>query len=915
MEFSEASAGVSLYVSPLGNDGNGGTKDKPLGTLDGARRRVRELRAEAGGEISVFFRGGEYFLGETAVFSPEDSGREGAPVRYRAFPGETPVFTSGKRLSGWRPAGDPEKPGLLAADLPGVRTTRQFYVNGRLAARTRMPLDKSAFRLAGEPRAVTANGKQLQAYPGYRTTALYADLKRWRNPSALEFVYDISWVHRVIPVESVAECGDGLFIAMQWEPFRTCQIGSLTKVDLPDSLENAYELLRNPGEWYFDPALHRMYYLPLPGEDMDSADAVVPFTEQLVRMEGTPDRKVSHISFEGLSFRYSTWIYPSLHGWPEQQANFALDPGRLENTHACSMKPPAAVTLRMADGISFSDCGFSKLGAGAVTLEEGTRNCRIERCVFRDVAGSGVMVGGVELKDAHPFTEGTIEHHRHDERLLVKDNTVSNCCLDGIGTDCKGSVGILVGYAEHTVVSHNSVSNIAYTGISVGWGWGYWDRGGRDAPDYPKIALDDPTTARGSVIEYNDIHHVMMKLHDGGGIYTLSDMPGTVIRGNLVHDITGWPGGIYLDEGSGGMKVSENITWNTQMSHFINVRTDTYGYRKDPPVLEENFWGILPGEATFPSGKAARAGLEPENRRLLTKQIESLAAPDFVRAGDTAVLTGCFGKNRGGVVLKGESGNIVLGPDCRTLFWSDAKLAFPVPEGTVSGPVTVLCADGTKLTSSEFLSCGGFGKVLWREDFGGFPLGAVKETDAAGKFDEFPSECGTAEEDGRRILKIRCRGECRILKKTDRRDCALCFDFRFDRLPSGRGGIYAAPYTSGAHGLPAYFAEFLPRLGRSIHMEQLIDRKIRGTGTADFRFEAGIWYSAVIACADDVLHAKVWERGSAEPALWNARGKFGGIGEGGVLIRLESLPEEETDCSLADLRLLEYVPRTAGKGK
>ena len=150
-----------------------------------------------------------------------------------------------------------------------------------------------------------------------------------------------------------------------------------------------------------------------------------------------------------------------------------------------------------------------------------------------------------------------------------------------------------------------------YSGVSVGWGWGEEDAGGGVETMPYKYAT--PTPAKDNRIEYNHIHDVMKPLDDGGGIYTLGNMPGTVIRGNHVHDNFGYPGGIYLDEGSGFIEITGNLVYNVlEAMHYNNFNQN----RKATCKEHDNFFGGNPKEA---KPIAEKAGLEAEYRDLLER--------------------------------------------------------------------------------------------------------------------------------------------------------------------------------------------------------------------------------------------------------------------------------------------------------
>ncbi len=868
---------LQIFAAPWGSDENPGTRELPTASPDGALRRIREMR-KPGQAAQAVFAGGEYFLEKPLCLTPEDSGTAFCPLD-----GEKVVFTGGRRLEGWKDADDPERPGLLTADAPWLSDTRQLYVNGRRAERAGVPVKKALLRRAGEPETIRNVRGTYTVYPGYLAAGEYADPSLW-NDSRVEFIYDISWVHRIIPVEGAEIRPEGTFLTMSPDVFRICQTGGMTNVDIPGWMENSYRFLKKPGQWYFDARARRMYYWPLEGEQ---PEAVAPCTEKLVCIAGQPDRPVRDISFSGIRFSHSTWLTPGQEGWPEQQANFALDAKEYWNGHAKNVAAPSAAEVSMAENISFTGCEFTKTGAGALAFGKGAHGCLAEGCVFRDISGSGVFVGGMNLEDAHPFTSGTIEHHTHDLRLSAADNTIRDCCLLDIGMDYKGGIGVVVGYSKHTTVSRCSISRIAYTGISVGWGWGYWDRGGRpeDAPSYPKIALDDPTISQDHVIEHNEIGYVMQKMHDGGGIYTLSDMPGMLICYNRIHDIAGWPGGIYLDEGAGGMVVYGNRTWNTQMALQINIRKDTYGHRFNKPVILENEWDIPPGNDSVPEGPS------PRWKKRMPRRITAVYAPPLVRAGDRVLAEGWFGETPGRVLLDGRE---------IPAHWTEERVEFRVPDCLTESRIFLCFPDGETLSSIECLRAAKLGETLCRA--GG------KEPDSLC----LPEHISRTEQGFAFSMPAPGLAELTAQPETGEKwgDCSLSFSFCLDTPLSGFAGIYCSPYREVAGELPCLLAELLPALPRQVHIEELIDDVLRGAGTAQYPLETGRWYRIRAVHLHNTMAVRIWPEESPEPDGWTASGTVSMPVRDGWMVRFKAT-EPGQGCRVRDIEVQRLLASAA----
>jgi hypothetical protein len=222
-------------------------------------------------------------------------------------------------------------------------------------------------------------------------------------------------------------------------------------------------------------------------------------------------------------------------------------------------------------------------------------------CRFHDISGTAIQLGDVLKPD----------HHPDDPRAIVKNNTIANNTIHDVCVEYKGGVGIFVGYTEGTLIAHNEISRLPYSGVSMGWGWGEEDAGGGAANYFQPFRYATPTPARNNRVEHNHIHHVMQELQDGGGIYTLGNQPGTAIRANHIHDSRGAPGGIYLDEGSGFIEVAGNLVYGVSTPlNFNNRAQDRIATCKE----HDNLFGQPPERSPLTARIAAEAGLLPEYR-------------------------------------------------------------------------------------------------------------------------------------------------------------------------------------------------------------------------------------------------------------------------------------------------------------
>ena len=572
-----AAAQQAFYVSPAGNDGNAGTEESPFQSLAKARDAVRAIAGAMNSDIVVVLRGGTYRLENTFVLEAADSGANGHSVVYRNQPGEVPVLSGGRKITGW--AADAAGRWKARADLGDFR---QLYVNGVRAVRAK-----------GGP----LPGAALHGQDGYKTSN--AQMAEWRNQSDIEFCYHVVWTWTRCKVKSVERQGNDTIVTMQQPSFYHARTKGGVRIALPSYIENAFELLDELGEWYFDRTAKAVYYVPLAGQDMAAAEVLAPALATLVLLNGTLDKPVHHIRFEGLTFAEAGWLRPSESGHVDVQANFIQGASNIlkrregvEMVHNEYIKSPANIVCRAARNVCFSGCTFTRLGSAGIDVEFGSQDNVISGCEFADISGTPIQIGDVLKTD----------HHPDDERAIVRNNTVANSYIHDACVEYKGGVGIFVGYTDGTRIAHNEICNLPYTGVSVGWGWGEEDAGG--GAYHQDFFYDKPTPCKNNRIEFNHIHHVMQGLQDGGGIYTLGNQPGTVIQGNHLHHNRGGPGGIYLDEGSGFIEVTGNSVHDVPNAMNYNNRAQN---RIKTCNEHDDFFNARPGGQPLADGKVGKA--------------------------------------------------------------------------------------------------------------------------------------------------------------------------------------------------------------------------------------------------------------------------------------------------------------------
>ena len=556
-----------IYVSLQGNDKNSGTKEAPFYTLNRAIKQAREWRRlnrpEVAGGIYIRLEEGVYAQRNSLFLRPEDSGTPDSPTVICAVDGAHPVISGGVAVTGWkRGCNHPAIPEKLKqkiwsaeAPLIGNRRveTRQMWVNGHKVQRA------AQFPDGGLERMIDFNPEeQTITIPVSQSV----NPKRLQNAGQLEMIVHQRWAIAILRVKSI-DAKDGQAVVRFHEPESHLEfahpwpqpvIGG-EKGNSSFCLTNALELLDQPGEWFQEYPSGTIYYYPQAGENMETAEVIIPTLETLVTIDGTLSRPVKHIQFNGITFAHTSWMRPSFQGHVTLQGGFPLldayklqEPGlpekaELEN-QAWITRPETAIRVKGAEHIDFKHCTFRHLSSTGLDYEWAVTASSVEDCQFTDIGGTALLVGA--------FPDGGFETHVPfipvDVRELCSHITIRNNFISNVTNEDWGCVGIGAGYVRNMDISHNEVCHLNYSGICVGWGWTSLESG-----------------MCNNRIEANYVHHFARRLYDAGGLYTLSNQPGSVMRNNRIEHLIEAPYAtndrafyIYLDEATDGYTMENN---------------------------------------------------------------------------------------------------------------------------------------------------------------------------------------------------------------------------------------------------------------------------------------------------------------------------------------------------------------------
>ncbi|MCC6580148.1 MAG: right-handed parallel beta-helix repeat-containing protein [Phycisphaeraceae bacterium] len=595
-----------LFVSLQGNDSwtgrlaepNADKTDGPLKTIEAARDIIRERkgvlsrnrgRRSASGlhaPMTVWIRGGRYHLDQPLTFNADDS----APVTYAAYPGEEPILDGGTRIADWTVTKHNGQTCWIA-DLPDVAAGkwnfRQLFVGGQRRNRPRLPHD-GLHTMENVPGMTLPCGWDFKPYTQFVCRKEDALSANCQNLNEVEVVYVHYWIEER---STIAAFDPATRMVTMDRPSRTALSNGTAKGFADYYFDNVFDALSKPGQWYLDRKAGKLYYLPLPGEDPKTTEVYAPRLLQLLALQGRTDegKFVEFLRFQGLKFVHTDWRHPD----PSDGAGHAIrtsgDNGTYESRRhyrgkhasaaqgACDV--PGVIFMEAARHIAIENCAISHIGWYAIEVADASHGIRIAGNVITDMGAGGIRINGASAEDPQ---------HRVTGHVRISDNHIS-----AGGRVFHSAIGVLSMNAHHVHVRHNHIHDLFYSGVSMGWVWGFAN----------SVSCEN-------LVEHNHIHDIGQGLlSDMGGVYLLGVQPGTIVRGNLIHDINmahygAWC--LYTDEGSSHIVLENNVCFRTndQIYHqhygrenFIFNNIFAFGgkaqfalSRADPGDIGYTFW-------------------------------------------------------------------------------------------------------------------------------------------------------------------------------------------------------------------------------------------------------------------------------------------------------------------------------------
>lgn len=514
-----------IFVAETGSDSAEGSYDFPVKSVKEATKRATELDNIIPCNVVINFKSGEYPITESINIGNSTKG-----ITYRSLDKDAPATISGGiHISGW----EKDESGIYSVAVPNLTDVRQLYINGYPAQRAR-----------GEY-VYYAVGRWDNPNTGYEEDGFIVeceDFPRLLKPRDAEIAYNIMWTIQRMPIEDIAKEDENQFVVKMDQPYYSeaitmyCGGGVQPTVGQQFYVENDLTLLDSPGEFYFNKDDKILYYYPYENENMKTCDAVVPVTDKMLCIAGNSKTdKVKNVTFENLSFKYGAYTEVNEKGTCVFQAECMTETSKEgflnQNPVSDGRSLMAHIDISNAHNIRFKDCEMSCMGATAFRYGNAVSDSVIEGCIIKDIGGSAISIGEWKTKN--------IDADYMTENILVENNVITRS-----GIDLMSNPAISAYYGKNFTIGSNTIFDIPYSGISLGWGW--------------ESKTPKNLGCSGHIIEKNEIYDISKVVRDGGHIYLLGAMSDVYVRENYIYSSED-RGGIYFDTGSSGTIVSANV--------------------------------------------------------------------------------------------------------------------------------------------------------------------------------------------------------------------------------------------------------------------------------------------------------------------------------------------------------------------
>jgi hypothetical protein len=441
-----ATHGNSVFVATSGDDRNPGTESFPLKTFLAAQSAILDLRKRnTSGPLFVFFREGIYYLEDTIVFNHGHSGEPQSPIEYLPYPGEHVILSGGTRLV---PQWTHYRDGILQTPVPPGTDTDQLFVNGQQQILARYP--------NYDPNAKYLNGSASDAIDPERA-------KRWANPKGgyIHALHQYLWGDQHYVISGKDASGNVTFDG-GWQNNRPRPMHAQYRF-----VENIFEELDSPGEWFLNKETNTLYFYPPVGLDLNTAVVETVRLKHLVEFHGTPETPVKNVGLSGFTFRHASRTFMETRE-PLLRSDWRIYRG-------------GAVLFAGAEDCYIRDCTFDQLGGNCIFVSNYNRRIHISGCHLVSAGASGICFVGDPKAVRNPL-ESYEQRHAVDDLDLTPGPLTNNYPEDCLVEDTliyrtgrveKQSAPVEIDMAKSITVRHASIYDVPRAGINIGDGcWG-----------------------------------------------------------------------------------------------------------------------------------------------------------------------------------------------------------------------------------------------------------------------------------------------------------------------------------------------------------------------------------------------------------------------------------------------------------
>ena len=534
--------GQAIYVSPLGNDRNPGTRLKPVASFVKAQTLARKISKTKSAE--VIFAKGVYYLPETVIFTAEDSKTSSKTVTYRSDVEGNAILSGGGLLNlKWSSAEN----GIFVAEVPENPTIDQLYINGKRQ------------RMARFPNAVS--GKNVfdtwdlshQAKADSATDPLTRDrIARWKNPEGgyIHAMHSSLWgdMHWIIKRKNA----DGtLDYEGGWQNNRPSKMHPVYRI-----VENIFEELDAPGEWYFNAQVRKLYFMPEPGTDLQTAKVEIVRLRHLIEFSGSMENPVKSVHLKGFVFRHTA-------------RSFMENKEQLLRSD-WTVYRGGAVVYNGAEDCTITDCEFDQVGGNTIFVNNYNRRITIRGCYIHHSGANGIaFVGNPATVRSPIFRYGKQDFQNIDRAPGPKgdnypeDCLVEDCLITMTGRDEKQTAPVHISMSHKIRVNHCSIYDVPRAGININEG----TFGGHIIENCDVFNTVLETGDHGSFNSWGrdrfwtpDINETVPEVAKEPGLPFLDMLEPNIIRNSRWRCDHGWD--IDLDDGSTWYRLSNNLLLN-----------------------------------------------------------------------------------------------------------------------------------------------------------------------------------------------------------------------------------------------------------------------------------------------------------------------------------------------------------------